>query len=84
MSYDQGNKLRDKAKQGYLIVVNFDIPRCPTCRSILHPRDSKKRFLIDSSGEKHEFRLRRLLCEKCRKLHLEYPGDHMIPYSQYD
>ena len=45
-------------------------------------RDSKQRIVLDESGEKYIFRLRRFRCENCQKLHIEIP-DCIAPHKQY-
>lgn len=45
-------------------------------------RDSKQRAVLNESGEKYIFRLRRFRCDNCQKLHTEIP-DCIIPEKQY-
>lgn len=45
-------------------------------------RDSKPRIVMDETGEKYIFRLRRFRCENCKKIHTEIP-DCIIPHKQY-
>lgn len=46
-------------------------------------KDSKRRYIKDSSGRKIPFNLRRFYCPTCDRLHVELP-DLVSPYSQYD
>lgn len=46
-------------------------------------KDSKRRYIKDSSGRKIPFNLRRFYCKNCDRLHVELP-DLVMPYSQYD
>jgi uncharacterized protein YbaR (Trm112 family) len=58
---------------------------CPICSGTLKVRDTKQRKLIctvDVIVVKW-YRLRRLVCESCGKLHTELP-DCMQPYKQYE
>jgi len=66
----------------YYIAVNHDTPICPDCGEALTVRDSKKRTVIDSDGNKEIYSLRRLFCSKCSKLHLEIP-DCIEPNKHY-
>lgn len=45
-------------------------------------RDSKKRTVLDASGNSYEFRLRRLRCPKCGVTHTELP-DFMAKNKHY-
>lgn len=63
-------------------VVNHDTPVCPCCDSALKVRDSKRRMVRDSSGNKYIFALRRLYCTHCNLLHTEIP-DCIEPYKRY-
>lgn len=45
-------------------------------------RDSRKRGVIDGDGETKIFRLRRLQCEICNKLHIELPS-FIQPFKHY-
>ena len=55
---------------------------CPLCGGDLSVRDSRKRGVIDGDGEKKTFRLRRLQCDLCDKLHIELPG-FIQPFKHY-
>jgi uncharacterized protein YbaR (Trm112 family) len=58
---------------------------CPICSGVLKVRDSKRRKLICTAEEiaVKWYRLRRLVCESCGKLHTELP-DCMQPYKHYE
>lgn len=45
-------------------------------------RDSRKRTVLDESGEKYVFRLRRFFCDTCKNIHLELP-DCVVPRKRY-
>lgn len=55
---------------------------CPDCQGPLKVRDSKRRQIILATGEVRVFRLRRLKCPACGRLHLELP-DLFMPYKHY-
>jgi len=57
--------------------------RCPICNGSVTVRDSRDRKVIDDSGEQKLYRLRRLKCRSCNKLHIELP-DFMVPYKHYE
>ena len=58
------------------------MPVCPACGGSVEVRDSKNRIIRDSDGVVHTFKLRRLRCLVCGKLHLELP-DFMQPNKHY-
>ena len=70
-------------KRGYLVAVNHEEPLCPDCNSEMTVRDSKKRKVKDANGQEYEFRLRRLYCATCDRLHAEIP-DIITAFKQYD
>ena len=70
-------------KKDYLIAVNHETPVCPDCGSGLIVKDSYKRKTKDSSGKEYAFRLRRLFCDHCKKLHSEIP-DCITAFKTYD
>jgi hypothetical protein len=72
----------DEARDVYKI-RNMNAPVCPDCGQLLTGYDSRRRHVVESSGEVRWFRLRRLKCNYCKKLHLELP-DFMVPKKHYD
>lgn len=70
-------------ERGVFFIVNRDAPVCPDCGQLLSGYDGRRRHVINSSGEKLWFRLRRLRCLSCEKLHLELP-DFMVPRKHYE
>lgn len=56
---------------------------CPICNGSVTVRDTRDRKVIDDSGTRKLYRLRRLKCRSCNKLHIELP-DSMIPYKHYE
>lgn len=46
-------------------------------------KGSRKRVWYKSCGERAKLIIRRLYCERCRKIHHELP-DLLIPYRRYD
>lgn len=66
-----------------LIFIRADEPcDCPICGGKLRVRDSKKRRVINQSGDKEFYRLRRLKCKDCGTMHTEIP-DCIVPYKHY-
>ncbi|NLY04544.1 DUF6431 domain-containing protein [Candidatus Sordicultor fermentans] len=55
---------------------------CPYCQGELKPYDRRKRVLLDHNGKRWVFSLRRLRCQKCKRMHIELP-DIFIPYKRY-
>jgi hypothetical protein len=56
---------------------------CPYCFAPLTSYDSRRRSGIKSSGEKLWYRIRRLRCSICGKIHTELP-DFLLPYKHYE
>ena len=75
-------KLSDTGRDYYRI-LNEDIPVCPQCGTVLSGYDNRKRHAIDDFGNKQWYRLRRLKCRPCKKLHLEIP-DFIQPQKHYE
>ena len=46
---------------------------CPYCQGELKPYDRRKRVLLDHNGKRWVFSLRRLRCQKCKRMHIELP-----------
>lgn len=66
----------------FYYVCNLDKPICPKCKSTLKVRDSKNRNVKSADGSIYMFKLRRLQCENCGKLHTELP-DFIQEYKRY-
>lgn len=66
-------------------IKSKDSSVCPICSGALKVRDTKCRKLICTVEEivVKRYRLRRLLCKSCGKLHIELP-DCMQPYKHYE
>ena len=63
-------------------VRNLDAPLCPFCGSLCSGYDTRPRRVIGDDGGALVYRLRRVLCPACDKLHLEIP-DFMRPRKHY-
>ena len=72
----------DEKKDVYKI-RNKEAPVCPDCGQLLSGYDTRRRHVVESSGAVRWFKLRRLKCTRCEKLHLELP-DFMVPKKHYD
>jgi len=55
---------------------------CPCCGGALKYRDRRQRKARNESGAWVIYRLRRLRCQDCGKLHTELP-DFLLPYKRY-
>ena len=75
-------KVKYNSKTKIYTVKVEQISYCPLCGGDLSVRDSRKRGVIDSGGEKKTFKLRRLKCGSCDKLHIELP-DIIQPFKHY-
>lgn len=74
--------LDGKTSQGILYVRSAEAQRCPICGGELTVSGSRRRGLIEYSGEKKILRIRRLWCDRCRRIHHELP-DIVVPYKRY-
>ena len=74
--------LDGKTSQGILYVRSAEAQRCPICGRGLTVSGSRRRGLIEYSGEKKILRIRRLWCDRCRRIHHELP-DIVVPYKRY-
>jgi hypothetical protein len=63
-------------------VKNLDAPFCPSCGSLCSGYDTRARSVAGEDGNVMLFRLRRLLCPVCGKLHTEVPA-FMRPRKRY-
>jgi hypothetical protein len=66
----------------FLFVMSCESSICPDCGGTLSSRSRRARMLIDSSGTKVVYQIRRLYCALCRSLHHELP-DCMVPYKRH-
>jgi hypothetical protein len=64
-------------------MVTDGMSNCPTCGGSLKHYDRVKRFIRTKGGIKYEYRIRRLRCVVCNKLHRELP-EFIFPYKQYE
>lgn len=64
-------------------IRNQEAPVCPLCGLLLSGYDTRARHVIDGAGVVYWFRLRRLRCPGCGRLHLELPA-FMQARKHYD
>ena len=57
-------------------------PICPHCKSVLRYRDRRNRIMKWYNGEKKTVSVRRLRCDRCKRLHTELP-DILTPRKHY-
>lgn len=55
---------------------------CPCCNGPLDVIGSRQRKYINGLGEQKILIIRRLQCERCKRIHHELP-DNLIPYKRY-
>ena len=65
----------------FLVTGEADLS-CPCCGGALKYRDRRQRKALNESGDWVIYRLRRLRCQGCGKLHTELP-DFLLPYKRY-
>ena len=70
-------------KEGIYTVKSNEALKCPDCGGTLSGYDRRRRFAISSDGQRHTYKIRRLRCRCCGKLHLEFP-DFLLPYKHYE
>lgn len=68
---------------GLRVIYNLDCPVCPDCGGFLTGYDHRRRSVMDGSGNRSVYLLRRLYCRECGKLHLEIPAA-MKPQKHYN
>jgi len=76
-------ELKYNEKKGVYTIISLVPCKCPLCSGAVYHRDHKARDAKRLNGEVWHFRLRRLLCDNCDKLHTEIP-DIIQPYKHYD
>jgi hypothetical protein len=76
-------ELKYNEKKGVYSIISLVTSKCPLCSGAVYHRDFKSRFSKRCNGEVWQFRLRRLLCGECAKLHTEIP-DIIQPFKHYD
>ncbi len=74
--------LDDKTAEGIFYVRSRESQQCPICGSELSVSGSRKRGILEESGEKKALRIRRLWCDRCKRIHHELP-DIVVPYKRY-
>ena len=72
----------DSANDTYT-VISYESHVCPVCGVALTGYDTRRRFSIDTLGNRRCFAVRRLFCKNCKKYHIELPS-FMTPYKHYD
>jgi len=66
----------------FLFVISNEASVCPDCGGALSVRSWRARIVIDSTGAKVIYQIRRLYCGPCRRLHHELP-DCIVPYKRH-
>ena len=64
-------------------VQSAEVVPCPCCNKGLDVVGSRKRIWFKRNGERAKLVIRRLNCERCRRIHHELP-DLLVPYKRYD
>lgn len=76
-------RIKVDEETGEFIVISLGERICPYCGDIMRKRDTRLRTRKLPGGRKIKYRLNRLKCKNCGKLHTELP-DFLEPYKQYD
>ena len=71
-----------KGKANFCFVRTNEAGYCPICGEKLTVRGERQRIVTESDGEKRKLIIRRLKCDKCRKIHHELP-DCIVPYKRH-
>ncbi len=69
-------------KDGSVRIQGKEKHLCPCCQGHLQMHDTRLRRVIRQNGRIESYRLRRLRCRSCGKLHTELP-DFIAPYKHY-
>jgi hypothetical protein len=67
---------------GIFIVIVLDTSHCPICQSVLTMRATRQRVCWKGEEDKEILLIRRLYCDKCKRIHHELP-DCLVPYKRY-
>jgi len=70
---------------GFLVVVVLEDSSCPICKVMLSMRATRKRVRWNGDKEvpeKEILIIRRMICEKCGRIHHELP-DCLVPFKRY-
>jgi hypothetical protein len=74
--------LDNKTNPDFFYVRSRETIHCPNCEDRLKVIGSRKRGLIEYSGERRALIVRRLRCLGCGRVHHELP-DIIVPYKRY-
>ena len=69
-------------EEGKIHIRSEEDSVCPICCGELKVIGIRERSLTNSAGDKEILVIRRLRCQKCRKIHHELP-DRVIPYKRH-
>ena len=69
--------------EGFSRILNRCAPLCPDCGALCSGYDTRRRKLITAAGDTIIFKLRRVRCPRCRRLHIEAP-DIMARGKHYE
>ena len=64
-------------------IFNRRAALCPDCGAMCSGYDTRRRKLITAAGDVYIYKLRRLRCPSCGRLHIETP-DIMAPRKHYE
>ena len=86
VQYRTERRKKGKDKDGKAIYKIFILSEeenvCPICHNELVVIGSRDRMVIDGDGSIEILVIRRLRCEKCKKIHHELP-DILVPYKRH-
>ena len=72
-----------KDENGRIAIKHPPPAKCPQCGKWMWSDGCKERRAKNSRGEAEVYRLRRLRCKRCGKVHIEIPTC-IIPYKRYN
>lgn len=64
-------------------ILNKRAPLCPDCGALCSGYDTRRRKMIAADGSVIVYKLRRVRCPECGRLHIEAP-DVMAPRKHYE
>ncbi|MGL4523734.1 MAG: DUF6431 domain-containing protein [Bacilli bacterium] len=77
------NNYTTKTLENQIIVIKgIHLPLCPACEQRLKVIGTRQRVAYQAYGTREVYRIRRLRCAYCERIHHELP-DFLVPYKRH-